>query len=56
MNLTEIIDSFKKAMCKNEIKKCPSDASLKAYAYSILWLSKRMDFPEDGSMPKPDDV
>ena len=56
MDLKQIIDKFKKAMCKNDIKKCPSDASLKTYAYSILWLSHRMDFPENGSMPNPDDV
>ena len=46
MDLKQIIDKFKKAMCKNDIKKCPSDASLKTYAYSIAWLKKRLDFPE----------
>ena len=56
LTVTAIIEMFKKALCKNDKAKCPSESSLKTYAYSILWLSKRMDFPADGSFPKPEQV
>ncbi len=49
-----LIAEFKKKLCDSE--SCPSDSSLRAYAYSIAWLMKRIDFPEDGSMPKPENV
>ena len=47
------IEAYKRKLCDDE--KCPSDGSLRAYAYSIVWLEQRMDFPAD-SLPKPDVV
>ena len=46
------IEAFKRKLCDDE--KCPSDGSLRAYAYSIHWLEQRMDFPPEGGLPKPD--
>ena len=46
------IEAYKRKLCSD--KKCPSDSSLRAYAYSIWWLEQRMDFPKEGGLPKPD--
>ena len=51
--VVDLIAKFKKKLCDSE--SCPSDSSLRQYAYSIAWLKKRVDFPEDG-MPKPEHV
>ena len=48
------IENFKRKLCND--KGCPSDGSLRAYAYSIYWLETRMDFPKEGGLPKPDAV
>ena len=48
------VDEFKKRLCDSD--RCPSMSSLRAYAYSMLWLEARMDFPEAGGVPKPEDV
>ena len=50
----QLTEKFKAKLCDED--NCPSDVTLQTYAYSIAWLAKRMDFPEDGSMPKPEDV
>ena len=52
--VAQLTDQFKAKLCDAE--KCPSEVTLRTYAYSIAWLKKRMDFPEDGSMPKPEHV
>ena len=45
------IDEFKKRLCDSD--RCPTMSSLRQYAYSLLWLETRMDFPEKG-LPKPE--
>ena len=42
------VDEYKKRLCDSD--RCPSMSSLRAYAYSMLWLEARMDFPEAGGV------
>ena len=47
------IKLFKEKLCESD--KCPSEASLRTYAYSIAWLESRMEFVE-GKIPACEDV
>ena len=57
MNKKEIVEKymkiFKTKLCDSD--KCPSDSSLRTYAYAIAWLADRMEFPE-GKLPDCEDV
>ena len=47
------IELFKEKLCDAE--KCPSESSLRTYAYSIAWLESRMEFVE-GKIPACEDL
>ena len=46
--VAKYIAAFKKKLCDAE--SCPSDSSLRTYAYAIAWLEDRMEFV-DGKIP-----
>ena len=51
--VVKYMEAFKKKLCDAE--SCPSDSSLRTYAYAISWLEDRMEFPE-GKIPPCEDI
>ena len=51
--VAKYMQAFKKKLCDAE--KCPSESSLRTYAYAIAWLEERMEFP-DNKIPPCEDV